>query len=183
MLAITCQMWSCDLNRAHDVVRLFHSVKHMPSALDGFTRAIAPFVLRFAFPKLKSTLQAWMSIAPNLLLDAKEQTNIDRFGQPESFLTKDDLAVVEVGTLISKTQVACFELKHLWPQPDNSLKLKGYVCRVWLRSVLLHDCETWSLHAEDVRRPEDFDHQSLQFILAWLVIAPNLLRPCMILCD
>ncbi|VDL96613.1 unnamed protein product [Schistocephalus solidus] len=60
------------------------------------------------------------------------------------------------------TLLAWFSRKSLRTQCDLSVATK---IRASVRSVLLYGCESWTVHVEDERRLEIFDHRCLRTIL------------------
>ncbi|CAH8522603.1 unnamed protein product [Heterobilharzia americana] len=65
----------------------------------------------------------------------------------------------EISARIQKARLAFAKLHHLWRRRDVQLSIKGRVYCTTVRSVLLYDCETWSLKVEDMRRLQVFDHR------------------------
>lgn len=55
-------------------------------------------------------------------------------------------------------------LRHLWRWSDTRLSIKGRVHTVVVRSVPLHDAETRTLKAEDMRRHWVFERHCLRLI-------------------
>lgn len=130
----------------------------MHRALDRLTMAVVALGVCFSPSKYKLLLQDWTTLAPNLILDEKELTAVDRFGSLSRCLTvwggygcsQCSRGICQAEALVAST--------WYFTEAGRSCKLSRCVfCSVvWLWHV--------GLHAEGVRHLGTVDHRCLHDI-------------------
>ncbi len=101
-----------------------------------------------------------------VLLDGEPLEDVDKFKYIGSMFVANGQGTEETRSRINLARSAFSRLQScLWSRREISLRTKGTVYQVVVRSILLYGCETWPVRVADERKLEVFDDDSIHHTL------------------
>lgn len=168
-----------ELMFADDCAVVAHSEQDAQLLVDRFSASATRFGLTVSVSKTEVLCQPAPGRnlpPPSISINGETLKVVNSFKYLGGVLSEDCSADADVGSRIAKAAVAFGKLERkLWGSHDVSLNTKVVVYKAAVITVLLYNCETWTLYRKQLKQLDAFHMRCLRRIagISWQQLVPN----------
>ena len=101
----------------------------------------------------------------NIWMNGKTLEEVDQFKYPGSTQIKDGASIKEVKIRLAQAHSAMTRLVILWKNNAISFPTEIKLCKSLVLSILLDECESWTLTADLERQIHAFENKCYRMVL------------------